>query len=381
MAKRVRELRAQGAEIVNLTLGEPDFDTPRHIKNAAVEAIRANFTKYPPVAGIPELRAAVAHTLNREYNTAYSAENVVVSTGAKQSLFNAVMALVDPGDEVIVPTPFWVSYRSMIELAEATPVYIPTTVGSGFKMKPEQLQAALTPRTRLLFLNSPSNPTGAMYSRAELEAICEVLSARPDIVVLSDEIYSMIQFGHQHISIAAIPDMAERTVTVTGVSKSFSMTGWRIGFAAAPVEIARLMERYQGQVTSGACSIAQRAAFVAMDNNLSSVYRMRTRFHQRRDAGMKALNAQLPQLLIHPPEGAFYFYPDCSAYLGKTTPDGSPIDTNDDLTRYLLEEARVAVVSGSAFGTHEHIRLSFACSKDTLRQGISQMAEALAKLA
>jgi len=219
-----------------------------------------------------------------------------------------------------------------------------------------------------------------MYTRQELEALAEVLRTRPDVVVLSDEIYSMINFGHEHTSIATLEGMAERTVTVTGVSKSFSMTGWRIGFSAAPVEITRLMERYQGQVTSGACSIAQRAAYVAMDSNLSTVYRMRTRFHQRCTAGLKALKEHLPALKIHPPEGAFYFYPDASEYLGRTAPDGSQIATNDDLTRYLLEEARVAVVSGSAFGTAEHFRISFACSKEALRQGIGQMAEALAKL-
>jgi aspartate aminotransferase len=380
MAKRVRELRAQGLDVANLTLGEPDFDTPLHIKNAAVEAIRANFTKYTPVAGIPELRQAVAGYFKAINGLEYTPEQVLVSTGAKQSLFNAVQCLVNPGEEVIVPTPFWVSYRSMIELADGIPVLVDCPVEQQYKLTPEQLHAALTPRTKLLFLNSPNNPTGMMYTRPELEALAEVLRSRPDVWVLSDEIYSMISFGTEHVSVASLPGLFHRTVTVTGVAKAFSMTGWRIGVAAGPPELIRLMEKYQGQVTSGACGIAQKAATVAFGNNLSTVYRMRTRFQQRRDKAHAWLQERIPAWRTLLPDGAFYFYPDVSAHFGKRTPHGEEITDAPALVEYLLEHAAVATVPGPAFGTETHLRISFATGSDVLDAAIHRMAVALNRL-
>lgn len=379
VAKRVRELKAQGEDILSLTLGEPDFDTPEHIRNAAIQAINQGFTHYPPVAGIPELRQAVAEKFSKLNNLPYKAENILISTGAKQSLINAVMSLVNPGDEVIIPTPFWVSYVEMVKMAEATPVIIPTSIESGFKLKAEQLEAHITHKTRMLIYSSPSNPAGSMYSAEELESLVAVLEKHPGIFILSDEIYEFITYGKKHVSIGSFPSLTERTITINGVSKAFAMTGWRIGFLGAPKWITDLCEKFQGQVTSGTCSIAQKAAVAAMTESLEPTYAMVREFHRRKDAGY-ALLSEIPGIKIIQPEGAFYFYPDIKDFLGKCTPQGKIMNTVDDLCIYLLDEAKVAVVTGTAFGSDTNIRLSFATSLNILEKSIERIRTALLAL-
>lgn len=379
VAKRVRELKAQGEDILSLTLGEPDFDTPEHIRNAAIQAINQGFTHYPPVAGIPELRQAVAEKFSKLNNLPYKAENILISTGAKQSLINAVMSLVNPGDEVIIPTPFWVSYVEMVKMAEATPVIIPTSIESGFKLKAEQLEAHITHKTRMLIYSSPSNPAGSMYSAEELESLVAVLEKHPGIFILSDEIYEFITYGKKHVSIGSFPSLTERTITINGVSKAFAMTGWRIGFLGAPKWITDLCEKFQGQVTSGTCSIAQKAAVAAMTESLEPTYAMVREFHRRKDAGY-ALLSEIPGIKIIQPEGAFYFYPDIKDFLGKCTPQGKILNTVDDLCLYLLDEAKVAVVTGTAFGSDTNIRLSFATSLNILEKSIERIRTALLAL-
>jgi aspartate aminotransferase len=379
VAKRVRELKAQGEDILSLTLGEPDFDTPEHIRNAAIQAINQGFTHYPPVAGIPELRQAVAEKFSKLNNLPYKAENILISTGAKQSLINAVMSLVNPGDEVIIPAPFWVSYVEMVKMAEATPVIIPTSIESGFKLKAEQLEAQITHKTRMLIYSSPSNPAGSMYSTEELESLVAVLEKHPGIFILSDEIYEFITYGKKHVSIGSFPSLTERTITINGVSKAFAMTGWRIGFLGAPKWITDLCEKFQGQVTSGTCSIAQKAAVAAMTESLEPTYAMVREFHKRKDAGY-ALLSQIPGIKIIQPEGAFYFYPDIKSFLGKCTPQGKTLNSVDDLCLYLLDEAKVAVVTGTAFGSDTNIRLSFATSLNILEKSIERIRTALLAL-
>jgi len=379
VAKRVRELKAQGEDILSLTLGEPDFDTPEHIRNAAIQAINQGFTHYPPVAGIPELRQAVAEKFSKLNNLPYKAENILISTGAKQSLINAVMSLVNPGDEVIIPAPFWVSYVEMVKMAEATPVIIPTSIESGFKLKAEQLEAQITHKTRMLIYSSPSNPAGSMYSAEELESLVAVLEKHPGIFILSDEIYEFITYGKKHVSIGSFPSLTDRTITINGVSKAFAMTGWRIGFLGAPKWITDLCEKFQGQVTSGTCSIAQKAAVAAMTESLEPTYAMVSEFHRRKDAGY-ALLSEIPGIKIIQPEGAFYFYPDIKGFLGKCTPQGKTLNTVDDLCLYLLDEAKVAVVTGTAFGSDTNIRLSFATSLNILEKSIERIRTALLAL-
>jgi aspartate aminotransferase len=379
VAKRVRELKAQGEDILSLTLGEPDFDTPEHIRNAAIQAINQGFTHYPPVAGIPELRQAVAEKFSKLNNLPYKAENILISTGAKQSLINAVMSLVNPGDEVIIPAPYWVSYVEMVKMAEATPVIIPTSIESGFKLKAEQLEAQITHKTRMLIYSSPSNPAGSMYSAEELESLVAVLEKHPGIFILSDEIYEFITYGKKHVSIGSFPSLTDRTITINGVSKAFAMTGWRIGFLGAPKWITDLCEKFQGQVTSGTCSIAQKAAVAAMTESLEPTYAMVREFHRRNDAGY-ALLSEIPGIKIIKPEGAFYFYPDIKGFLGKCTPQGKILNTVDDLCLYLLDEAKVAVVTGTAFGSETNIRLSFATSLNILEKSIERIRTALLAL-
>jgi len=380
MANRVRELRAEGKDIISLTLGEPDFDTPIHIKNAGVEAIRANFTHYPPVAGIPELRQAACDFLCGYYGQSWQPEHIVVSTGAKQSLFNLFQVLCGAGDEVILPAPFWVSYRSIIELAGGVPHIVQTTTEQHYKITPEQLEAAITSKTRAFLLNSPGNPSGSVYTRDELEALAAVLRQNPHVWVVSDEIYSLLTYDDEHISFSTLEGMSERTICITGVSKAFSMTGWRIGIMAAPLEVAKLCEKYQGQVTSGANAMAQKAAVVAFSNNLSTVYRMRTNLRRRRDNGLAAFAASIPDWKLPVPQGAFYFYPDVSAHFGRKTPTGNTIADAKDLTLYLIDEAGVAAVPGDAFGTDRHLRFSYAISSRVFSDAVTRMAEALARL-
>jgi aspartate aminotransferase len=380
ISKRVRELKAEGKDIVGLTLGEPDFDTPDHIRAAANRAIAEGFTHYPPVAGIPELRAAVAKRFKTANNLPIEATGVVISTGAKQSLLNAIMALVDPGDEVIMPVPFWVSYAEMVKMAEATSVLVETGIEQQFKMTAQQLEAAITPKTKMLIFSSPSNPAGSSYSREEFQEWVKVLQKHPQIFILSDEIYELISYGKPHVSIGSFPEIADRVITINGVSKGYAMTGWRIGFLGAAKWIAELCEKYQGQVTSGACSIAQRAALAALTEDLAPSYAMTKAFHKRRDLFYDLLK-DIPGFRMILPDGAFYLYPDISALFGKTTPSGKRIETPADFALYLLDSVGVAVVSGEAFGTNKHIRLSFACDEATLVEASKRIATAVAQLA
>jgi len=379
LSKRVRTLKAEGRDILSLTLGEPDFDTPEHIRLAAIEAIREGFTHYTPVAGIQELRQAVADKFKKFNALNYSASGIVISTGAKQSLLNAIMVLVNPGDEVIMPVPFWVSYAEMVKMAEAKAVLVQTGIDQKFKMSAEQLEAAITDKTRLLIFSSPSNPSGAMYSHTELAQWVEVLKRYPDIYIISDEIYELISYGTPHISIGSFPEIADRVITINGVSKGFAMTGWRVGFMGAATWIANLCDKYQGQVTSGTCSIAQKAALAAMRSDFGPSYEMRSVFQHRRDMFFDYLE-RIPGFKLDKPEGAFYMYPDISALSGKKTSEGKVLLTPTDFAEYLLDEAGVAVVPGEAFGTHAHIRMSFACSESVLEKAAEKMLAAVLKL-
>lgn len=379
ITKLVRDLKTKGQDIVGLTLGEPDFDTPAHIGQAAVDAIQEGFTHYPPVAGFPDLRAAIAKKFREENNLPWQAENVVVSTGAKQSLVNAIMSLVDPGEEVVMIAPYWVSYLEMIKMAEGVPVVIHTDVTSGYKATAAQLEAALSDKTRMFILNSPSNPTGSMYSRAELEEMAAVLEKYPDVFILTDEIYEYLAFDEVHFSIGSLPNLVDRTITVNGFSKGFAMTGWRLGYIGAPKWIADLCEKFQGQITSGANSIAQKAALAAINDDRQEVNAMRDKFRARRDV-MAAALSDIPGIKMYRPEGAFYLYPDLSNFLNKTAPSGKFISNIDELTFYLIEEAGVALIPGTAFGTEHHVRISYAYSTDLLEEGSKRIHQGLANL-
>jgi aspartate aminotransferase len=378
MAKKCRELAAQGFDVINLSFGEPDFHTPDFIKEAAKQALDNNFTYYTPVPGYPELRKAISAKLKRENNLDYGFDQIVVGTGAKQAIANAVMCLVNPGDEVIVPTPYWVSYSEVIKLAEGTPVFIRGTVEQDFKINAEQLEAAITPKTRLFMFSSPCNPTGSVYSKEELRSLAAVFEKYPEVYILSDEIYEHINFIEQHESIAQFDSIRDRVVIINGLSKAYAMTGWRMGYLAASKEIAQACEKMQGQITSGTCSISQRAGIAAYEGGLESVLEMRTAFQKRRDLVYELLKA-IPGLKTNLPQGAFYFFPDVSYYLGKSF-EGKTIKTATDLCMYLLEEAYVAVVTGEAFGEDNAIRISYAASEDMLRKAMKRIAEALAQL-
>ncbi|MCS7074214.1 MAG: pyridoxal phosphate-dependent aminotransferase [Bacteroidia bacterium] len=380
MAKRVRELKAAGKDIISLTLGEPDFDTPEYIKEAAIRAIQNGKTKYPPVAGIPELRQAVAEKFRKQNQLPFTAENVIISTGAKQSLVNVILSLVNPGDEVLIAAPYWVSYSEMVKLAEGVSVIVKTDVDSDYKISPEQLEAAITPKTRLFIFSSPSNPTGAMYTHSELESLVTVLERHPHVFIVADEIYEHIRYESEHVSIGSFPSVAERTITVNGVSKAYAMTGWRIGFLGAPKWIADLCEKFQGQITSGANSIAQWAALAAITESHHEVDTMVKAFQNRRDIIYELFRKEIPELILPKPQGAFYFYPNVSAFLGKQTPNGKRITNTNELSDYILEEGLVSVVSGEAFGTHRHIRLSYATSLDLLEQSVYRIKDCLQKL-
>ena len=379
MSQRSQELRAAGVDVINLSVGEPDFDTPAHIKEAAKKAIDDNFTRYTPVPGYMTLRQAIADKLSRENGLHFDPAQIVVGNGAKQELCNVILATVNPGDEVIIPTPAWVSYVEMVKLAEGHVVELPTGIDTDFKLSPERLEAAITPRTRMIMFCSPSNPTGSVYTRAELEALAEVLARHPHVLVLADEIYEHINYTGTFTSMASLPGLEGRVIVINGVSKAYAMTGWRIGYCAAPLPIAKAVSKLQGQYTSGVSSIAQKAAEAAYTGPQQCVADMREAFRRRRDIVVE-LARRIPGLKVNEPQGAFYLFPEVSSYLGTRTPDGRAIDTDTDLAMYLLDDAHVATVAGSAFGTPGYIRFSYATSDDNLREAMRRIAEALGRL-
>ena len=378
MNQMSNDLKAKGIDIVNMTLGEPDFNTPEHVKAAACAALEENYTHYTPVAGSLSLREAISAKLQKENGLAYGPGEILVSNGAKQSLCNVVMALIDEGDEVIIPAPYWVSYPQMVLLAGGTPVYVDTGIEQGFKMTPEQLEKAITPRTRMLILCSPSNPTGAVYSKEELKALADVVLRHEDLLVVSDEIYEHLNYVGAHASIASVEGMRERTVIINGVSKAYAMTGWRIGFLAAPKWIVSACSMLQGQYTSGPCSVSQKAAEEAWRGSQACVEEMRQAFERRRNL-LVSLLREIPGLEVNVPDGAFYLFPKCSSFFGKT--DGTKvIKTSTDLAMFLLERGHVAVVGGDAFGAPEYFRLSYATSEEKIEEAAKRMAGALALL-
>lgn len=378
MSQKSGELKAQGIDIINLSVGEPDFNTPDHIKEAAKKAIDDNYSRYSPVTGYPALRQAIVDKLKRENGLDYTPAQIVCSNGAKQSVCNTVMALVNAGDEVIIPAPYWVSYPQMVLLAEGTPVIVEAGIEQDFKITPAQLEAAITPRTRLLILCSPSNPTGAVYSAAELEALAEVLRRHERVIVVSDEIYEHINYIGQHASIAACPGMKERTVVVNGVSKAYAMTGWRIGFTASPEWIAKACSKLQGQYTSGPCSVSQMAATAAFAGDQTCVEEMRKVFERRKDLIVR-LAKEVPGFEVNEPHGAFYLFPKCSYYFGKA--DGDRVIKNStDFAMFLLEVAHVATVGGDAFGSPDCFRMSYATSDENIVEALRRIREAVARL-
>ena len=378
MAKLSRELKAQGVSIVDLSLGEPDFRTPEHICEAAIKAINEGYTKYPPVAGYPELLEAISLKLKRDNNLDYPPNQIIVSTGAKQSLANAVLCLVDPGDEVIIPTPFWVTYASQVQMAGGVVKYINCGIDNDFKLTPEQLEANITSKTKLFMFSSPCNPTGSVYSREELAGLAEVFMCHPYVNIISDEIYEYINFTGHHQSIAQFDELKDRVVVINGMSKGFAMTGWRMGYLAGPAELVRACDKLQAQFTSGANTIAQRASITAMLSDLSATYKMVDAYKERRDYFIAAL-AKIPGIKINMPHGAFYAFPDISSFYGKT--DGETVIENDtDLSMYLLNKGHVTTVCGSAFGDTQCIRLSFATSMTNLREAVKRMGNALGQL-
>ena len=378
MSQKSAELKAQGIDIINLSVGEPDFDTPEHIRLAAQKAIDEGHTRYTPVPGIAPLRKAICEKLQKENGLSYTPEQIIVSNGAKQSVCNTLLALCDDGDEVIIPAPYWVSYPQMVLMAGGVPVTIDAPISQNFKITPQQLEAAITERSRVLILCTPSNPTGAVYSAEELEALAEVLRHHENVTIISDEIYEHINYTGKHASIASCEGMKERTVIVNGVSKAYAMTGWRIGFIAAPIEIAKATQKLQGQYTSNPGSISQYAALAAYESSQDCVEEMRQAFARRKDL-IVALAREIPGLEVNEPQGAFYVFPRCSAYFGKT--DGTrTINTSTDFALYLLEVAHVATVGGDAFGSPECFRMSYATSDDNIREAMRRIGEALKQL-
>lgn len=378
MNARTNELKAQGVDIINMSVGEPDFNTPDHIKEAGKKAIDDNWTRYSPVPGYADLKKAIVDKLKRENNLEYTADEILVSNGAKQCVCNAVMALVNAGDEVIIPAPYWVSYPQMVKLAEGTPVYVEAKIEADFKITPEQLESVITPKTKMLILCSPSNPTGSVYTAEELEGLAKVIMKHDDLYVIADEIYEHINYVGKHASIAAIEGMRERTIIINGVSKAYAMTGWRIGFMAAPQWIIKGCNKLQGQYTSGPASMTQKAAVVAWNADQSCVEEMRKAFQRRRDLIVK-LAKEVPGLEVNVPQGAFYLFPKCSSFFGKKFGD-KVIKTSSDLAMYLLEEGHVATVGGDAFGSPECFRMSYATSDENIVEAISRIKNALAKL-
>ena len=375
MAAKARELKAKGIDVISLSLGEPDFETPDFIKEAAKKAIDENWTHYPPVDGYPELKQAIINKFQRDNNISYQPDEIVVSTGAKQSLYNVAQSMLNPGDEVILPAPYWVSYYEIIKLSGGVPVEVPTDISTDFKMTPEQLAKAITPKTKMLWYSSPCNPSGSVYSREELEKLADVLKQHSNIFVVSDEIYEHINFSGNSCSMAAIEGMKDRTITVNGVAKAFAMTGWRIGYIGAPAWIAKACVKLQGQVTSGANSIAQRATIAAVEANPEVLQQMVMTFKKRRDLVIE-LTSQIPHFEINVPEGAFYLFPDVSYYFGKEL-NGVKINNAADFSMYLLEKANVATVTGEAFGNPNCIRLSYATSEEQLVEAFTRIKNVL----
>ncbi len=381
MTRKSRELRAKGYDVINLSIGEPDFNTPEFIKDAAKAAIDQNKTHYPPVPGYPELREAICEKLKRDNGLDYAPEQIVVSGGAKHSIANVMLCLVNKGDEVIVPAPYWVSYKEIIKLAEGIPVVVEATLDNDFKITAEQIKAAITPKTKMLIYSSPCNPTGSVYTGEELKAIAEVIAAHPGIYIISDEIYELIRFEGTHESIAQFDFIKDRVITINGVSKGFAMTGWRVGYMAAPLEIAKACDKLQGQVTSATCSISQYASIEAMKTDPATnneIRRMVETFRERRDLVFGLLE-EIPGFRNNVPEGAFYFFPNVSEYYGKKFGD-QEINNSTDLCMYLLNHAHVALVPGDAFGNPDCIRISYAASKKLLITAITRISEALSEL-
>ena len=376
MAAKTRELRAAGKDIIGLSLGEPDFNTPDYIKEAAIQAIHDNYNSYSPVDGYVDLKEAIITKFKRDNKLSYTQPQVVVSTGAKQSLYNVAQVCLNKGDEVILPCPYWVSYSDIVQLADGVPVEVPTTLENDFKMTPAQLEAAITPKTKMLWYSSPCNPTGSIYSKEELRALADVLQKHPQIIVVSDEIYEHINYGvTAHASMAEFEDMYDRTVTVNGVAKAFAMTGWRIGYIGAPAYIARACNKLQGQVTSGASCIAQRAVITALLEPVSRITFMVDKFKERRKLILELL-ATIPGFKCNEPEGAFYVFPDVTAYFGKTL-NGTKINNSSDLSMYLLEAANVATVAGDSFGNNDCIRISYAASEAQITEAMSRIKKAV----
>jgi len=378
MAQKSRELKAQGIDVINLSLGEPDFNTPDDIKEAAKKAIDDNYSFYPPVPGYNDLREAISRKFKEENGLDYTPDQIIVSAGGKHSLINVMLSVVDPGEEVILLAPYWVSYLDHITFAEGKPVIIQTSIDSDFKVTPAQLEAALTPRTRVLIFNSPSNPTGMVYMREEMGALVKVLEKYPQVIIISDEIYEHITFSGKHVSMASFSSICDRVVTVNGVSKGYAMTGWRIGYIGGPLWLAKACNKLQGQFTSGVSSISQRAALAAITSKSGSKERMREAFLRRRDLICRLLG-EIPGLKVRVPQGAFYVMPDISNFIGNSF-NGRVMKNANDLTFYLLEEASVAMVSGTAFGADNCIRISYATSDDRIIEAVRRIKEALAKL-
>lgn len=379
MSQRSNELKAQGVDVINLSVGEPDFNTPDHIKSAAIKAVEENWSRYSPVPGYPSLRQAICDKLKNENNLNYTPAQILCSNGAKQSVCNAIMALIGAGDEVIIPAPYWVSYPQMVLLADGVPVYVEATIEQDFKITPEQLEAAITPKTRALILCSPSNPTGSVYNREELRALANVLARHENVIVLADEIYEHINYVGRHESIAQFPEIHDRVVIINGVSKAYAMTGWRIGFIAAPEWVVKACNKLQGQYTSGPCSVSQKAAEAAYTGSQQCVEEMRQAFERRKNLIVR-LAREIPGLEVNDPQGAFYLFPKCSSYFGKRDGD-RVINNSTDLAMYLLEVGHVATVGGDAFGSPECFRMSYATSDENIIESMRRIKETLARLA
>jgi aspartate aminotransferase len=378
MARKARELKSQGIDIISLSLGEPDFNTPDFIKDAGKEGIDKNFSKYMPVNGYQDLREAISNKFKRDNGIVYSSEQIVVSTGAKQSIANVVLSLINPGDEVVVPAPYWVSYAEIIKMAEGVPVFIDTSIKNDFKISPSELQDVITKKTKMMIYSSPCNPSGSVYSKKELRSLADILVNYPSITVLSDEIYEHINFTGSYFSIGAFPDMYNHVVTINGVSKSFAMTGWRLGYIGAPLHIAQACTKIQGQFTSGTSSISQRAAIAAVSADPSMIHEMRDAFLSRRDFILEELN-KIKGININHPQGAFYVFPDVSAFFNKSYGNFT-VTNSDQLAMYILETAKVAVVTGNAFGSPNCIRISYASSMEKLKDAMNRIATALNNL-
>ena len=378
MSQKSSELKAQGVDIINMSVGEPDFNTPDHIKQAAIKAVEDNWSRYSPVPGYPELKKAIVEKLKRENGLDYAPTQILCSNGAKQSVCNAIMALVNAGDEVIIPAPYWVSYPQMVLLAEGTPVFLEATIEQDFKITPQQLESAITPRTKALILCSPSNPTGSVYTKEELRALKDVLLRHRDVIVLADEIYEHINYVGEHASMAQFEDIKDRVVVINGVSKAYAMTGWRIGFIAAPEWIVKGCNKLQGQYTSGPCSVSQKAAEAAFSGDQQCVEDMRLAFERRKNLIVN-LAREIPGLEVNDPQGAFYLFPRCSSFFGKSDGDRK-IASSTDLAMYLLEVAHVATVGGDAFGSPKCFRMSYATSDENIKEAMRRIKEALARL-